>query len=289
MYNYSPARAPDPRTTAGGWYADPTGRHQYRYWDGFAWTSSVSDNGIRSDDLGDQDRAPAAEPSGKSRGSGRVGGFLTSLPGFFTGIAALITAGGTIWLSTKHDPAPAAAGPLIAAAEDLGVDIEGEPTSTPAYSDYVTVSDDSGTIVVDVPVEWSEVDGSPLPVDDGTVYGLELDWISATPDLAAAGNYAAPIVEVGATDISVVDVPTALDWLAPTDCTSAGTEDYDDGVFVGEIEYFTGCGGTDTISLVLAAEYQPDPTRIALVEAQILSDADLDAVIQALDTFDFVS
>ena len=32
------------------WYDDPTGRHQHRYWDGTAWTSHVSDNGIQGTD-----------------------------------------------------------------------------------------------------------------------------------------------------------------------------------------------------------------------------------------------
>ncbi len=43
----------DPSTqTAGGagWQPDPTGRHQLRYWDGQAWTDSVSDNGVNGSD-----------------------------------------------------------------------------------------------------------------------------------------------------------------------------------------------------------------------------------------------
>lgn len=32
------------------WAADPTGRHQYRYWDGERWTDQVSDNGVVSVD-----------------------------------------------------------------------------------------------------------------------------------------------------------------------------------------------------------------------------------------------
>lgn len=32
------------------WHADPTGRHQYRYWDGQNWTDHVSDNGIQATD-----------------------------------------------------------------------------------------------------------------------------------------------------------------------------------------------------------------------------------------------
>jgi hypothetical protein len=33
-----------------GWAADPTGRHQLRYWDGKAWTDYVADNGQESRD-----------------------------------------------------------------------------------------------------------------------------------------------------------------------------------------------------------------------------------------------
>lgn len=37
-------------TVAAGWYPDPTGRHQFRYWDSVQWTPSVSDNGASSID-----------------------------------------------------------------------------------------------------------------------------------------------------------------------------------------------------------------------------------------------
>jgi hypothetical protein len=33
---------------AAGWYADPHGRHQSRYWDGMTWTAQVADNGVAS-------------------------------------------------------------------------------------------------------------------------------------------------------------------------------------------------------------------------------------------------
>jgi uncharacterized membrane protein YhaH (DUF805 family) len=37
----APAASP-----AAGWYPDPTGRHQVRYWDAARWTEHVSDNGV---------------------------------------------------------------------------------------------------------------------------------------------------------------------------------------------------------------------------------------------------
>jgi len=33
-----------------GWLADPTGRHELRYWDGTAWTAHVRDAGAQSGD-----------------------------------------------------------------------------------------------------------------------------------------------------------------------------------------------------------------------------------------------
>jgi hypothetical protein len=32
------------------WYADPTGKHQLRYWSGTDWTDHVSDNGVQATD-----------------------------------------------------------------------------------------------------------------------------------------------------------------------------------------------------------------------------------------------
>jgi hypothetical protein len=35
---------------APGWQPDPTGRHEYRYWDGSRWSDDVSDGGVASTD-----------------------------------------------------------------------------------------------------------------------------------------------------------------------------------------------------------------------------------------------
>ena len=33
-------------TVAPGWHPDPSGRHDYRYWDGATWTENVADGGV---------------------------------------------------------------------------------------------------------------------------------------------------------------------------------------------------------------------------------------------------
>lgn len=37
-----------PHTTPPGWYADPMGRHEVRYWDGAQWTHHVASNGVQA-------------------------------------------------------------------------------------------------------------------------------------------------------------------------------------------------------------------------------------------------
>jgi hypothetical protein len=46
----APAQAPSPALPPPMWAADPTGRHQWRYWDGKIWTEYVTDNGHESQD-----------------------------------------------------------------------------------------------------------------------------------------------------------------------------------------------------------------------------------------------
>lgn len=175
----------------------------------------------------------------------------------------------------------AASSAIFDAAEDAGVAEDvGSGTS---YTDYTSVSDDSGVIVMDVPVEWSDVDGSPLELG-----GTQVPDVAASSDLEAFfQTYNAPGVEFTATDTSVLDVATAMVELAPTDCTSAGREAYDDPAFTGELEFFTACAGTDTVFVLLAASYKPEPERIAIIRGQIVTDADFDAIDRVLATFNF--
>ena len=53
-----------PGRSAAAWYADPSGRHQHRYWDGTRWTPHVADDGETSVDPLDSapDKDGGAEP-----------------------------------------------------------------------------------------------------------------------------------------------------------------------------------------------------------------------------------
>lgn len=48
--------APAPPPPPPAWYTDPTGRHEYRYWDGSIWTDQVADQGVVTSDSADMHR-----------------------------------------------------------------------------------------------------------------------------------------------------------------------------------------------------------------------------------------
>lgn len=48
--------------STGQWHNDPTGRHQYRYFDGVQWTDHVSDNGVSSVDPLNGTPQPVTQP-----------------------------------------------------------------------------------------------------------------------------------------------------------------------------------------------------------------------------------
>lgn len=288
MSNISPPQATGGSTPAG-WYVDPSGRHEFRYWDGASWTYDVSNQGVRLQDAGYRPGHHDAAEKKSERSGGGSGGFWTSFSGVLTAVAAVTTAAGGIFFATNgnnNSAPPASEQSLIAAVDEAGVDefIESNPDPAPGYSDYTTLTDDSGMIRVDVPVEWSDIDGSAYVFEDGT----EMPAVTVASDLDGFwGSYDSPGVEVRASDISVTDIPTALAALEQTECTSYGSQFYEDPAFVGEIEFYAECAGTDTVVAVLAAEYKPDPDRIAIVVAQIVEDRDIEAVGRVLDTFDF--
>ena len=78
-----------------------------------------------------------------------------------TAVAAVVTAAGGILLGTSRgDDPPVAEPPVVVVAHELGVD-EGIEAAATTYDEYTTVTDDSGTIVVEVPVEWATSTARP--------------------------------------------------------------------------------------------------------------------------------
>ncbi len=173
--------------------------------------------------------------------------------------------------------------PIAAAfsfAQEVQEEVETDDDGPVFYSDYETVTDDTGTIVISVPVEWSDRTTEPLDFEGTTV-----PQIAASSDMDAFLNgFDEPGLIFLAFD-GAFETDLLLDAVScPDDCTDDGVFDYEDPVFTGQYQLWLDCGGGSSDIVVLAAQSN-DESATVMVATQIFSDADLDALDQALNTF----
>ncbi|HEX5945811.1 MAG TPA: S1C family serine protease [Acidimicrobiales bacterium] len=152
------------------------------------------------------------------------------------------------------------------------------------YTGYVTVNDDSGTLSVDIPDTWIEVDGTAEDVN-----GVPAPSVWASPNMQGfVETWGTPGMRFAVTDqLHGADIDAALDSMAPVDCVSAGRFDYSDPMYVGRYEMLTDCGGTASQYFVVAS-VPADDSYLAVVAVQVTGDADLQALDQILATFQVV-
>jgi hypothetical protein len=159
----------------------------------------------------------------------------------------------------------------------------GLPVGTP-YSGYELVTDDSGALEVSVPVEWSDhlTDGWDF-FGDGSVMAAA---ITAAPDVEAwFGGWDVPGVFVSASSGFGMTVDEMLDWDDFSDeCTYVGRDDYDDGEYVGKVDFYRACGGVGSELYVIAAESYAGGVLV-LVEAVAVTQSDYDALTEISSTF----
>lgn len=167
------------------------------------------------------------------------------------------------------------------------------PTPAPAPVDpvasFVTVSDNSGALSVTVPNTWNQVDGAAFTDNNGTTW----DALAAAPDLQSFfQTYNTAGVSLQANRELVNSDPAQV--LASftggfqQDCTPANSGAYDDGFYLGEFAYFTGCAGGNTdVAVIAAADYAK--SHLMVMTALLVTDQDKGAVLDnILNTFQAV-
>jgi serine protease Do len=165
--------------------------------------------------------------------------------------------------------------------DELGSEVADTGTT---YTDYVTIYDDTNSLSVDVPVEWSDIfSGSWILADQDVGYTLiaspSLDGFFNTWDTPGIFFGASSSIVSALSEDDLLDLHTLYD-----SCTSTGRDDYDDGLYTGRMEVWENCGGTDTIIVNIAATPQ-DRAFMMLVQMQVVTDADLDALDRAISSF----
>jgi serine protease Do len=162
----------------------------------------------------------------------------------------------------------------------------GEPAAE-GYADYVLITDDYGVLEVEVPQEWNDIDGSAWIVED-TEIGAAL---SASTDLIGLNEtFDTPGLFFGASSslVTEYDPSTFLDDVNFLDgCVLDGRYDYDDGYYVGYYDLYVDCGDALSSIINIAAEPE-DGSFLVWVVAQLVTDADVDALSRIVDTFQVV-
>ena len=153
-----------------------------------------------------------------------------------------------------------------------------------SYSEYVSVRDDSGMLQMSVPVEWSDIDGTPWTFEDE----------EAGPSLNAAvdvdgfyDNWTTPGAVLGASTSlrATYDPNSFLDQFDLSDsCTYDGRSDYSDELYTGAYDSYSNCGGTGTSFLVLVVEPESQGVLIIL-QVQMVTAADQEALQRILESF----
>ncbi|WP_291041163.1 trypsin-like peptidase domain-containing protein [Herbiconiux sp.] len=148
---------------------------------------------------------------------------------------------------------------------------------------YVTVTDDSGVLSVDVPADWADVDGSPFT----GIGGHEFLDVRASTDLAQfEESWATSGVTVSAApaapDLTPEAVFASLTSLTGQ-CTPVTEDAYSDGVYEGRYQYFSACGGTS--DYVVVAAQPADGSFVIVVTVTIAAESDLPAIEQVMGSF----
>lgn len=154
--------------------------------------------------------------------------------------------------------------------------------------DYVSITDDSGSIVMEVPAEWTDIDGSAwVDDDDGSILGGSLKASSNLVDFQE--TFAVPGVElIASAGLATAEIGELIDAYDYSDfCTYDGRYDYDDSVYTGAYDLYIDCADSESINVILAAKPE-DLSHAVVLEGQAVSDADVDALDQVLRTFNVV-
>jgi actin-like ATPase involved in cell morphogenesis len=133
--------AAPPAALEAGWQTDPSGRHEYRYWDGAAWTDDVSDAGVVSTDpMAPVAAQPASTPSFAAPPPGTTRGRNSKLPVVAAVVVVALLIGG--FLATRGGGGGGGSG--------LGT-VKGHVNENGVFIHHVEVPKDSVLLVKVIP------------------------------------------------------------------------------------------------------------------------------------------
>ncbi len=152
------------------------------------------------------------------------------------------------------------------------------------YDEYTLITDDTAAIQVEVPTEWSDIDGAPYTDTDGT----SVIDVRAAPSLSGflnAWDTPGMIFSASSGWTETYTTELLLDAAGGSDaCEYAGREPYEDPAYTGYYDLYTNCGDTLATYVIVAAE-PADGSYLLLVQVQANEERDFDALDHILASF----
>jgi hypothetical protein len=145
--------------------------------------------------------------------------------------------------------------------DDFEVDAEQYALGvTIATQEFLSLNDDTGNIVVDVPIEWSQIDGAP----DGTA-----TFLLATPNSPAFESSGGPGIFIASFEAAEVAWEQRLDdeaafWINELGCSIEDDVPYDDGTYLGT-EVVLSCPETTAVTRLIAGDNADDSVSFIIV------------------------
>lgn len=155
---------------------------------------------------------------------------------------------------------------------------------------YMAVTDEYGALYVEIPETWNQLDGTLWSEYWGDLY-FEAADITAAPDLDdffsfvdSSGVQFSASEDWGEIGGYVQLLDSTTNWFEDV-CDYQWREPYEDPVYEGAYDYWD-CGN-DTGIVVIGARPISDPSAyLVLVQVQVVTDFDFDALERIMDTFD---
>jgi serine protease Do len=174
---------------------------------------------------------------------------------------------------------------LYSFAEELEEEATVEE-DTSIYAEYSVITDETGAISVEVPLEWSDVDGAPYEDEAGNfivdvraasslttffdswstpgmIFSASSDWATSTSEEALLDEIQSNFTEV---------------------CEFAGREVYEDPLYTGSYDTFVNCGD-EAATYVVVAAHPVEANYLVRVQVQANADRDFEALDRILASF----
>ena len=159
--------------------------------------------------------------------------------------------------------------PVFSFAEEVG---DVDTATAEGYSGYQTLVDDTGAITIDVPNEWTDI-------DHRTARARRRHAVPVHPGVDRQSPRSTATYDVpGLFYVGARRTPTTSPARSPRrarltdECTTDnGVTDYDDGVFTGQYQYWSGCGASGAELRRARRQYPGDVSYTAVIAVQILT------------------